>query len=221
MNILAIETSSKVGSLSLRKSTEELNWVGNREISRSADLLPNIKKILGQGFLKKSQLDLIAVSNGPGSFTGLRVGISVARGLAFSLGVECVGISILEAIAVSVSFETETEIEVTSIVALAQKTWCRQDFKVFKGLARAQTGIILNETKEMFEIIEKNPERLFLADLETFQRIFAGPDQTRINTRLKNIGSVNQNLATWVGLLAYRRFQEGKPVLDVLPEYLL
>ena len=65
----------------------------------STQLLPNLTHLLNQVSLDLKSTDGIIVARGPGSFNGLRVGISTAKGLAFSLGVPIVGISSLEAAA--------------------------------------------------------------------------------------------------------------------------
>lgn len=96
--ILAIETSLKQGSIAVLANG---NLLGSREIpiefSMSKELLNEIDKLLNEIGINLSDLSLIGVSSGPGSLTGIRVGISVGMGLAFSQGIRCFGISLLEA----------------------------------------------------------------------------------------------------------------------------
>lgn len=94
---LAIDTSTNTASLALVRDSEiltELTWRCGQ--NHSTTLLPNLASLLRQTGLGIKSLNAIIVAQGPGSFNGLRVGISVAKGLAFSLGVPIVGINTLE-----------------------------------------------------------------------------------------------------------------------------
>lgn len=71
----------------------------NSGLTHSQTLLPLILKTVQQSGITLSDLDEIAVTAGPGSFTGLRIGIATAKGLAFSRDLPCVGVSSLEAVA--------------------------------------------------------------------------------------------------------------------------
>lgn len=98
--ILAIETGISNGSLSILKDGSEVDfWVGEQKISSSESLLSNITKLFSKNNISKLETKRIAVSTGPGSFTGVRVGIATALGLSKALRCECVGMSVLEAIA--------------------------------------------------------------------------------------------------------------------------
>jgi tRNA threonylcarbamoyladenosine biosynthesis protein TsaB len=97
---LAIDTSTNTASLALARGSEilaELSWRCGQ--NHSTTLLPNLANLLSQTSSGPGSLDAIIVARGPGSFNGLRVGISTAKGLAFSLGIPVVGISTLAATA--------------------------------------------------------------------------------------------------------------------------
>ena len=94
---LAIDTSTDTASLALIQDGEllaELTWRCGQ--SHSTQLLPNLSHLLNQTSLSLQSADCIIVAKGPGSYNGLRVGISTTKGLAFSLGIPIVGISTLE-----------------------------------------------------------------------------------------------------------------------------
>ncbi|MFC2022494.1 tRNA (adenosine(37)-N6)-threonylcarbamoyltransferase complex dimerization subunit type 1 TsaB [Chloroflexota bacterium] len=94
---LAIDTSTDTASLALVQDDEvlaELTWRCGQ--SHSTQLLPNLSHLLNQSKLSLESASCIIVAKGPGSYNGLRVGISTAKGLAFSLGIPIVGISTLE-----------------------------------------------------------------------------------------------------------------------------
>lgn len=102
MFILGIDTSAVVCSVGLLSDD---TCVASRTVceglTHSETLLPLIKEILTEGKVGLSDLDGIAVSHGPGSFTGLRIGISAVKGLSISKNIPCVGVSTLEALAVN------------------------------------------------------------------------------------------------------------------------
>ncbi len=95
---IAIDTSTDTAGLALGQDGEvvaELSWLCGRH--HSTQLLPNLSHLLNQTGLSLESADCIIVARGPGSYNGLRVGISTAKGLAFSLNIPIVGISTLEA----------------------------------------------------------------------------------------------------------------------------
>lgn len=100
MNILAIETSAKAASVCLCKDEFLIaQSYQNSGLTHSQTILPMCEAMLGScGFLPQD-IDLIACAAGPGSFTGLRIGLSAAKGLAWSLEKPCCGVSTLEAMA--------------------------------------------------------------------------------------------------------------------------
>ena len=81
-NILGIETSGKICSVALYKDNifKEINL--NSGLTHSETLFLNVDKLLNDNFIKVKDISYIAVSNGPGSYTGLRIGISCALGLS-------------------------------------------------------------------------------------------------------------------------------------------
>jgi len=100
INILAIDTSGKVSTvaiLSNGKLLGELSVASN--MTHSQAIMPAIVTLLDTCGLDKHNLELISCVTGPGSFTGLRIGASVVKGLAFALGLQIVPISALDALA--------------------------------------------------------------------------------------------------------------------------
>lgn len=98
--ILSVETATLAGSVSLARGKEILaGFVGDAGVSHSNTLLHDIDKVLSDAQVELSDIDLFAVANGPGSFTGLRIGIATVKGLAATLNCPCVGISTLQAVA--------------------------------------------------------------------------------------------------------------------------
>jgi tRNA threonylcarbamoyladenosine biosynthesis protein TsaB len=109
MILLAIDTSGRDGSIALARAGgdagADLNSVDILDVvpleggTFSAQLVPQIAAMLMKRGLKKEQIDGFAVASGPGSFTGLRVGLAAVKGLAEILGKPIVAVSRLEVVA--------------------------------------------------------------------------------------------------------------------------
>ena len=95
MLILAFDTATEIATSALVADGEVL---GERT-SRAATLLEDVDALLRQGGAHAQELDALAVGIGPGSFTGVRVGLATARGLAFALELPVAGVSTLDALA--------------------------------------------------------------------------------------------------------------------------
>lgn len=100
MKILALESSATAASVALCEE-ERLIAQSFRDtgLTHSQTLLPMTEELLAHCGLSVSDLDLIAVAAGPGSFTGLRIGVATAKGLAWAAELPCAGCSTLEAMA--------------------------------------------------------------------------------------------------------------------------
>jgi tRNA threonylcarbamoyl adenosine modification protein YeaZ len=95
MLILAFDTATDVATSALVDDGEVL---GERT-SRAQTLLEDVDALLRQGGARPADVDALAVGIGPGSFTGVRVGLATARGLALALGIPAAGVSTLAALA--------------------------------------------------------------------------------------------------------------------------
>ena len=100
MRLLAIETATIVQSVALVEDDRllaELSY--EAQGNRGGMLLPTVDRVLQKAGVAARDLDAVAVSVGPGSFTGLRVGLATAKGLALGSGARLVGVPTLEALA--------------------------------------------------------------------------------------------------------------------------
>ncbi len=95
MLILAFDTATDIATVALVRDGEVL---GERS-SRAVRLLDDVHALLTAAGLTAEDVDALAVGRGPGSYTGLRMGLITARTLAFSLGIPVAGVSTLEALA--------------------------------------------------------------------------------------------------------------------------
>ncbi len=100
-----IETSTDVCSVALTSEGQVLDHRENYEGQTHATLLSQyVKDMLDYARSREMKLDAVAVSIGPGSYTGLRIGLSEAKGLAFGLDVPLIGVNTLQLMAVSTMF---------------------------------------------------------------------------------------------------------------------
>lgn len=100
MNLLAIDASSLPASCACFRGNVLVaeEYVHNR-LTHSQTLMPMVEHMLQTAGTALAETDLVAVTVGPGSFTGLRIGIASAKGLAFGCQKPCLGVSTLEALA--------------------------------------------------------------------------------------------------------------------------
>lgn len=103
--ILNIDTSSKYCSVALAQDGEILSgFESSQEMDHSVSLAPFVEKALSSAKKEGLKLDAVSVIGGPGSYTGLRIGLSMAKGLAFSLNVPLIILSSLQVITVRAMF---------------------------------------------------------------------------------------------------------------------
>lgn len=98
--ILAIETATPGGSVCLTSGANVLgNRFGDVKVSHSNSLLRDIEDVLAEAEKSIADIDYFAVATGPGSFTGLRIGLATVKGLAATTGRLCIGVPTLQAVA--------------------------------------------------------------------------------------------------------------------------
>jgi tRNA threonylcarbamoyladenosine biosynthesis protein TsaB len=104
MITLAVDTSGTAASAAILEDEDtRAEFFVHTGRNHAEVLVPAIERVLVSGGIKKEQLDLFAVVVGPGSFTGLRVGVSTVKGLAFALRKPVVGVSALDALVLNVA----------------------------------------------------------------------------------------------------------------------
>ncbi|MCE5341982.1 MAG: tRNA (adenosine(37)-N6)-threonylcarbamoyltransferase complex dimerization subunit type 1 TsaB [Eubacteriales bacterium] len=100
MNILAVDTSGPVCGVAIARDGRVLyEGAAVNKMTHSVNLMPMVREALTRAGLEIDDIDLLAAVVGPGSFTGVRIGVSTVKGLAHGLGKPCVGVDALEALA--------------------------------------------------------------------------------------------------------------------------
>ena len=99
MNVLAIDTSTETLALAAHRGDSWASLCLRRGLQHSSGLLPLAESLLRELGMNASDLELLVCSRGPGSFTGIRIGLATAMGISYGRGIPLVGVSTLDAIA--------------------------------------------------------------------------------------------------------------------------
>lgn len=151
MKILALETSAKSVSAAVTESGTVLaSAYQNRGLTHSVTLMPLIDGMLRAAGLTLDDMALIAVTNGPGSFTGLRIGVSAAKGLAWAKELPCCGVSTLAAMA-------RTAADFHGLVIGAMDARRQQ---IYHALFRAEGGRVTRLTQDCAISLEELASQL-------------------------------------------------------------
>ncbi len=100
MKILSVDSSSVTASVTITENGQVLaeNFINNG-LTHSQTLMPMVEKTISESGISVKDIDLFAITHGPGSFTGVRIGIASVKGMADALNKKCLPVSTLEAIA--------------------------------------------------------------------------------------------------------------------------
>jgi len=150
--ILAIDTATKAASLALYAPGEvrsEYTWCSHD--NHTVELMPNLTRLLAEQRLRVAELTGLVTALGPGSFAGLRVGISVAKGLAFALHIPIVGIGSLEALAYSQAALGEP---VWAVLRAGRGRLCAARYVMEGGRGRRTSEYLLANLEELCAQIE-------------------------------------------------------------------
>lgn len=103
MKCLLIDTSNQPLSVAVMQDDNVLSEINsNIKQNHSTQLMPAIQQVIGESQIAKEDIDAIIVAQGPGSYTGLRIGVTVAKTLAYALNAELYSVSSLKALAATV-----------------------------------------------------------------------------------------------------------------------
>jgi tRNA threonylcarbamoyladenosine biosynthesis protein TsaB len=160
LKILGFDTSTRSGSVAILENEELLaEVIFHQSKTHSERLLPSIKYLLQDSALHLDDMDAIAVTAGPGSFTGLRIGLSTLKGLGWALEKPLLGISTLIALAYNLAYSNR------KICPLLDA----RKGEVYTALFHFHGEEIVRETDDMViapaELVEKiEGEIVFLGD---------------------------------------------------------
>ncbi len=178
MITLSLDTTTQIASAAITKNGKLLcEYTLNSGNTHSVTLLPTVKHMLETVKLSCRDVDLYAVSVGPGSFTGVRIGVSCAKGLAFANGTPCVSVSALEAMA-----ENLKGLEgIICPVINARRS------QVYTALFKSEKGEVTRLTEDTTLVISELEEKL-----KEYESVwFVGDAYDMVSYMTSNITPVN------------------------------
>ena len=216
MYILAIESSSAVASVCITKDGVPVaEYTTNIKKTHSATLLLMIEEVFKSAQSNVSNIDYIAVSAGPGSFTGLRIGIATAKGLAFPFDTKCVAVSSLEALSCNVPV---TDMLICPVMDARRN-------RAYFGIYEYDSGVLKNiykdsvmEYEEILELLKGYGKKvLFAGDAVGILKEKINDDKF-----LFAPGHISLPKATGVATAALNMIEAGNVVSpdELMPEYL-
>lgn len=218
MRVLAIDSSSTVASVAI---VEEEKIIGeytiNNKITHSQTLLPMIDDMFKVSEIELESIDAIAITSGPGSFTGLRIGSATAKGLGQALDKPLVEVPTLEAMAYNF-FETD-KIVCPIMDARRNQTYTAAYKVNGEALDEIMAGCAISIEELVNKLNEFNDDVIFVGDgIPVFK------EYIEQNLKLKAVfapAHLNRQRAGSVGALALKYLSEGKTVTaaEFKPDY--
>ena len=238
MYLLAIETTGAYASVALLQAEETARILsvihGNDRFSHLQNLTPQIDQLLKDNQLQAGDVDVIAVSHGPGSFTGIRIGVATARALGQILGTPCVAVSSLEALALRALQTEEEALQSGSggrlLLCPALDARRKQVYGAAYEIRDGRLSCVLPERsilmvdflKDLDEIADQYDRILFLGDgIDTCGELIRQWDETRQQV-LYAPEEIRYQDAAAVALRGLQLWNDGKACdyIELQPEYL-
>ena len=208
--ILAIETATRAGSVALARGNEILSSAsGDASASHSTDLIETVETILQEAGVALSEMDLFAAAVGPGSFTGLRIGLATTKSFAACSGKLCAGVSTLAAIAHGArgAHGTGKSERTVSLLPAGRGELFAQMFSVGDG-----------QVKELDTAAHLSPKAILEKYGQAQRVLWAGEgahlhaDALREGSASQEIAQRAEHLATSVAALALNKYRRGDTV---------
>jgi len=197
--ILNIETSTKNCSVSLSENGKiiSLKEINDGNYSHAEKLHVFIDSVLNKIGIKLQQLDAVAISKGPGSFTGLRIGVSAAKGLCFSLDIPLISVSTLQSLALQIT--ADNGLIIPMLDARRMEVYSAI-YDTNNNLVRAIEAQILDETS--FQNYLESQLVYFVGDgVSKTKNLISHPNAVFVDDKLPS--------ADEMGMLAFEKFQQS------------
>ncbi len=200
--LLALDTATRVLSLALHDGQRvhyEATW--HTANNHTVELAPAIENALARYALAPQALRAVAVALGPGSFTGLRIGLSVAKGLALAWELPLVGVPTLEITAAGVPRFDGTLI---AVLQAGRKRICAQSFTWEEGAWRPAASAVITDWAKLLSGVSTPTLIAGEVDEVGYGQIAAVPDVQSAS------GAVNLRRAGFLAELAWERLRAGR-----------
>ncbi len=221
MKILSMECSATPASVAITENGKILaSSFVNTNLTHSQTLMPMVENTLKAAKLNIGDIEGLAISNGPGSFTGIRIGISALKGLAAPKNLPCVAVSTLHAMAMNYS-------DTDCIVCAVMDARCNQVYNALFDIENDTVtrlcddrALMCNELAEEIKKLSQNWDKCVII-VGDGANIFYPYVEMLENVRLSAPSRRFQN-AVGVGAVAEENFKEGETISsgELLPFYL-
>lgn len=185
MLTLGIETSGKTASCAVERDGVTLGQTSVLTAkTHSQVILPLVKKLLCDCGLEIKDINRIAVGVGPGSYTGIRIGVAAVKAMAFALDIPCCGISTLEGIA----YNFPAEVIICPVMKARQNLSYAAIFRFKNGNAERLSGDKIIENQNLDSALKEYDEKIILSGdgAEDFLSEYANPNYTLSPSHLRN-----------------------------------
>ncbi len=160
---LSIETSTEVCSVAVHEEGQLLAYAeSRRQKSHSSLLVPMVDQLLANSKIQKTELSAIAVSKGPGSYTGLRIGTSTAKGLCYALDIPLIAIDTLQAMALEASQHLQLPSYIIPLIDARRAEAYSQVFDHHMAMISEPSAVILDEAS--FTELDQSNHQVFVGD---------------------------------------------------------
>jgi len=183
--ILLIETSTPICSVALANGAELLAIRENHEgLSHATLTAIFVEEVMKEANVKLENLDAVAISKGPGSYTGLRIGVSIAKGLCYALNKPLIAVSSLQALAqTAAKHYDENQLFVPMIDARRMEVYSAVYNAKNECLRNVQADVV---DENSYADFAKNQSLILLGDgAKKCEEIFKNNPQIRIDETLK------------------------------------
>ena len=161
MKLLSLETSAVAASCCITDGDKIVSQAAvNAGLTHSRTLMPMVEAVLSSADLTAADVDAVAVAVGPGSFTGIRIGVATAKGLAFPADLPCVAVSTLEAMA-----HRMCGLPLCGRICAVMDARCKQ---VYTATFLIESGVLSRETPDEAIAIDDLFARLKTADTPVY-----------------------------------------------------
>ena len=209
MLLLSVDSSAKTASAALTEDGKVLeSRLINKGLTHSETLLPLIEDVMqGRGFDK---LDAIAITAGPGSFTGVRIGVATVKGIAFANDIPCISVSTLDAIA-------HNFIDENAVICAVMDA---RRMQFYNAVFRAENGKITRLCDDRAIALAD-----FETELEAYDKVIVAGDGAELfmqNTALKNcvIAQGDNQYQNGIGVARAAENKKSVPAAELMPVYL-
>lgn len=220
MKILAVDTSSKLCSVAILEDTNLIKKLElDNGLTHSETLMPLIQQILKECNLTLNNIDLLVSDIGPGSFTGIRIGVASCKAFSDSLNIPCVGISSLEVLA----YNIKNDSIICSTIDCKNDNYYFALYELNSGvynILQEPCAMSINEVLSLLNTQYCDKTISFVGDGISNERLYAFYANNDNLNNFKKEASSYLNVEN-LGIAGYKKYvNQNKAGENILPLYL-